>query len=76
MDSVVGRDGIDVLSDVERLSFADYVLGLDVDGAAGSVQALQGGIRSCAGLYWPWFWVNAMDRGGDARVCCQWLYCQ
>ncbi|MBI4204752.1 MAG: S8 family serine peptidase [Betaproteobacteria bacterium] len=39
-DTVAGRDGIDVLFDIERLSFSDLTLAFDASGGAGNAYAL------------------------------------
>ena len=64
VDSVVGRDGSDVLSGVARLFFADYALGFDVDGAAGKAYRLYKAAFDRAPDYKGLgFWVSAMDQG-------------
>lgn len=63
-DSIVGRDGSDVLSDVERLYFADYALSFDVSGAAGKAYRLYKAAFDRAPDYKGLgFWVRAMDQG-------------
>ncbi|GGK18211.1 DUF4214 domain-containing protein [Salinarimonas ramus] len=63
-DTTSGRDGIDRLTNVERLVFTDSTLAFDFDGTAGQAYRLyqaafartpdQGGVS---------FWTNAFDRG-------------
>lgn len=59
-----GRDGADTLIDVERLSFNDRVVALDVDGVAGQAyrlyQAAFNRAPDAAGLG---YWITQMDHG-------------
>lgn len=43
-DQIANRDGIDALSSIERLKFADSSLALDLDGSAGKVAKILGAI--------------------------------
>lgn len=63
-----GAEGIDTLSNVERLHFADTDVALDVTGTAGQAyriyQAAFGRTPDAAGLG---YWIDAMDKGATLR---------
>lgn len=65
-DGTTNRDGLDTLSGVERLSFADTALALDTDGIAGQGYRLYRAAfdrePDTDGLG---YWINALDEGAD-----------
>ncbi len=67
-DRVASRDGVDVLSGVERVSFKDGILAFDADGAAGRsyrlYEAAFDRMPDRAGLS---YWVERADAGLDPR---------
>lgn len=68
-DHTLGRDGLDSLTNIERLQFADKAWALDLDGAAGSAARLIGAVLGATGLNRPdWVGValSAVDSGLSA----------
>lgn len=63
-DSVTSRDGADTLVGIERLSFADRIIAIDLEGNAGQgyrlYQAAFARTPDTAGLS---YWVNNLDHG-------------
>lgn len=68
-DSVSGRDGIDTLTDIERLQFSDYNVALDTDSAnsAGGIYRLyQAAFDRQPDLPGLGYWIKAADNGKSA----------
>lgn len=69
-DGVAGRDGTDLLLQVERLRFSDRGLALDLDGAAGTAARLMGatfGAASLAHQDWVGVVLTVVDSGMPAQ---------
>lgn len=69
-DGVSGRDGTDLLLQVERLRFSDRGLALDLDGAAGTAARLMGvtfGVDSLAHHDWVGVVLAVVDSGMPAQ---------
>ena len=49
-DAVPGRDGVDTVTQIERLHFADYAVALDLYGAAGTAARLLGAVAGASAL--------------------------
>lgn len=63
---VVGRDGLDVLSGIERLHFSDADIALDIDGNAGKVYRLyQAAFDRTPDKVGLGFWISAVDQGAS-----------
>jgi len=71
-DTVSSRDGIDYVTEVERLSFADINVALDLEGKAGQAyriyEAVLGRAPDLEGLG---YWINDMDNGVSLTTIAQ-----
>lgn len=61
-DQAAGRDGVDRLTDIERLRFSDLEVGLDVEGVAGQCYRLyKAAFDRAPDLEGLGYWINRMD---------------
>ena len=71
-DLMPGRDGVDTVTNVERLQFSDSSLALDIEGIAGQAyriyKAAFDRVPDTEGLG---FWIHQMDQGTDLTVVAQ-----
>jgi serralysin len=71
-DTVANRNGTDLLTEVERLQFADINVALDLDGTAGQAyriyEAVLGRAPDLVGLG---YWINDMDNGVSLTTIAQ-----
>lgn len=61
---LVGNDGKDLLSNIERIDFADIDVAFDINGAAGEAYRLyQAAFNRAPDLEGLGYWINALDNG-------------
>jgi cyclophilin family peptidyl-prolyl cis-trans isomerase len=74
-DATTARDGSDLLTNIERLSFSDKSVALDIDGNAGQAYRLyQAAFNRTPDLTGLGYWINQRDKGvSDVSVASNFL---
>lgn len=70
-DRVLGRDGIDILANIERLEFADSVLAFDIgrfDNAGAAYMLYQAAYDRTPDAAGLGYWISRLDNGADIVV--------